>query len=154
MIKILPFLFLTCLVFSKTTADFEGEYTFAHSLYVASENKTVHSVEDFVRIQSVDSKKANILIETYAQNFHSCQLVGVANLEGDHLIFKSTVDKKLNRGKSVACLLKISQTQNAGNEKSLKIEDEKENCRLQYCGMTALLGGKFKQKSVSVQDKN
>ena len=154
MTKILPFLFLSSLAFSKTVADFEGEYVIRHSLYVTSEDRTVHGVEDVVRIQPVDDKKANILIETYTQNFHSCQLVGEAFLQGDTLMFKSSIEKKLNRGKAAACVLKISQTKTEGNEKSVKVEDDNDNCRLRYCGMAAELGGEFKQKAVLVQDKN
>lgn len=151
--KILPFLFLCSIAFSKSLADFEGEYVTRHSLYVTSENRTVHNVQDIVRIQPVSDKKANILIETYTQNFHSCQLVGEAFLQGDILTFKSTIDKKLNRGKPASCVLKISQNTSETNEKALKVVDENDNCRLQYCGMSAELGGDFKQKAVLVQDK-
>lgn len=154
MIKLLPFIFLCPLAFSKTVSDFAGEYSFTHSLYITSEDKTVHGVQDFVKIQPVDDKTANILIETYTQNFHSCQLVGQAVLQGDTLVFKSAIDKKLNRGKSASCLLKISQTTNAENVKSLKVIDSQDNCKLRYCGMTAELGGEFKQKPVVIQDKN
>ncbi len=151
--KIVPFLFLSCFAFSKSVSDFGGEYTLSHSIYSTSEDKTVHGVEDFIRIQPVDDKKANILIETYSQNFHSCQLVGEAILQGESLVFKSSVDKRLNRGKAAFCLLKISQNKTTGNDKSLKIEDSGDNCRIRYCGMGAELGGVFKQKGVSVQDK-
>jgi hypothetical protein len=155
--KFLPFLFLTSLslnTFANSLKDFEGEYVNRHSLYITSEDRTVHNVEDFIKIQKVDDNKANILIETYTQNFHSCQLVGEATLQGDALIFKSSIDKKLNRGKSAGCSLKISYAVNSNNEKSVKVEDDNDNCRLRYCGMTAELGGEFKQKSVVVQDKN
>ena len=154
MINILPFLFFSTLAFAKSVSDFEGEYINRHSLYVTSEDRTVHDVEDIVKIQPVDDKKANILIETYTQNFHSCQLVGEASLVGDTLLFKSLIEKKLNRGKSAACLLKITQTKSEKSEKSVKIEDDNDNCRIRYCGMAAELGGDFKQKSVVVQEKN
>lgn len=149
----MPFLFFSCFAFSKTVADFSGEYAFRHSLYVVSENRTVHGVQDVVRIQTVDAKKANILIETYSQNFHSCQLVGEAVLEGENLIFRSSIDKKLNQGKATTCLLKISQVQSGNDDKLIKVEDSGDNCRLRYCGMGSELGGQFKQKSMTVQDK-
>lgn len=150
---IMPFLFLSVFASAKTIADFEGEYVYRHSIYMASENNTIHGVEDLVKVQKVDDKKANILIETYTQNFHSCQLVGEAELQGENLIFKSSVDKKLNRGKAVSCVLKISQSKNAAGDKTLKVEDDNDNCRLRYCGMSAELGGQFTQKNVLVQDK-
>lgn len=150
----MPFLFLSAFVSAKTIADFEGEYVHRHSLYMASENNTVHGVEDLVKVQRVDDKKANILVETYARNFHSCQLVGEATLQGDILIFKSSVDRKLNRGKPAACVLKISHSTNETGDKTLKVIDENDNCRIRYCGMNAELGGQFTQKNVLVQDKN
>lgn len=152
--KIMPFLFLSCFGLAKTTADFEGEYTLRHSLYVTSENRTVHNIEDFVRIQPVDEKKANILIDTYTQNFHSCQLVGQAVLKNDVLIFKSAINKKMNRGRAATCLLKISQSKDSKDESFITIEDNQGNCRLRYCGMSAQLDGKFKRKSVLIRDKN
>lgn len=161
MTRVVPSFFLYFAVFlfsvssfAKTVSDFEGVYINRHSLYLASEEKTIHNVEDFVRIQPVDDQKANILIETYTQNYHSCQLIGEAVLKGDVLIFTSTVDKKLNRGKKTTCTLRISQTQNESGDKTVKVEDQSQSCKLRYCGMTAELEGEFKQKSVLVQDKN
>lgn len=150
----MPFLFLTSLVFAKSIGDFEGEFIFRHSLYVTSEDRTIHGIEDFVKIQPIDKNKARLLIETYSQNFHSCQLVGEALLESEKLVFKSSINKNLNRGKATFCVLKISQTINSSNEKLIKIEDENDNCRLRYCGMGAELGGQFKQKTVVFQEKN
>jgi hypothetical protein len=140
--------------FAKSAHDFEGIYINRHSISLTSENRTVHNVEDIVRIQPVDTQKANILIETYTQNYHSCQLIGEATLKGDALVFTSSVDKRLNRGNKATCIIRISQTQNEAGDKIVKVEDQSDNCKLRYCGMTAELGGDFKQKSVLVQDKN
>jgi hypothetical protein len=152
MIKSMPFLFLSCFAFSKNTADFKGDFISNHSLYMASENRTIHNIQDRVRIQPVSEKKANILIETYTQNFHSCQLIGEANMVGDSLVFKSSINKKLNRGKVTTCLLKITQIE--GSVKAIRVEDKQDSCRLRYCGLSAELSGDFKEKTVQFKDKN
>ena len=150
----MPFLFLPLVAFAKNTADFAGEYVNQHSLYITSEDRTVHNIQDIVKIQAVNDNKANVLVETYTQNFQSCQLIGEAQLQGDSLVFTSAIDKRLNRGKAARCILKISAAKTDSGEKSVKVEDSGDNCRIRYCGLNAELGGEFKEKTVSVQDKN
>lgn len=138
----------------KKASDFEGEFLHRHSLYMTSENETVHGVEDRVRIQPVNDKEAQILIETYTHNFHSCQLVGKAQVDGDSLVYKSTVSKELNRGKKGQCVLKISLVNSENAQKAVAVQDQDDLCKLKFCGMRAQLGGEFREKSVEVKEKN
>ncbi len=152
--KFMPLLFLPLFAFSKNISVFEGEYIHRHSLYVVSENKTFHNIQDIVKIQPVNDHTANILVESYTQNFHSCQLVGQAELKDEALIFKSPINKKLNRGKAATCKLKITVTQDTTTgEKTAKVEDVGDYCRLRYCGMSAELTGLYNQKTVVIEDK-
>jgi hypothetical protein len=151
--KIMPFLFLFNFALAKNLVEYAGEYTFRHSLYLTSEDRVIHDVEDFVRIQIVSAKKANILVQTYTQNYHSCQLIGEAELMGDTFIFKSSINKKTNRGKTAECILKLIPSTNDRGEKIIKVTDDNNTCKLRYCGMTAELDGEFKQKSVEVPEK-
>lgn len=140
----------------KKTSDFEGIYIHRHSLYMTAENQTIHGVEDIVNIRPISEKEAQILVETYTHNFHSCQLIGKARLDGNKLIYKTQINKALNRGKKAECQLSISlkETTEAGS-KVVKVEDKGDLCKLQFCGQRALLGGEFTQKSsVEVKDKN
>lgn len=143
-------------VYSQTQAtDFEGDYFHRHSLYMASENKTVHGVEDRVRIRPLGKKEAQILIETYTHNFHSCQLIGKAHIEDQKLVFRSKINPKLNQGKKANCILSIAKVSKGAEEEKLTIEDHDDVCKLQYCGMAAQLNGQFQKKpAVQVQDKN
>ncbi len=135
-------------------SDFDGEYYHRHSLYMRAENRTVHGVMDTVRIRATQDQEAQILVETYSHNFHSCQLIGTAHLEGEALVFKSQVNPELNRGKKALCVLKITKT-TIDEDKAVQVSDQKGNCKLQYCGMQAQLDGRFRTKSaVKVQEKN
>lgn len=141
---------------SKKASDFQGDYFFRHSLYMNAENQTVHGIEDRVKVQAVNDKEAQILVETYTHNFHSCQLIGKAEVEGSNLVYKANVDKALNRGRKAQCVLKISLAEKAGT-KALKVEDQDDVCKLKFCGMKAELNGEFSEKSeteVEVKDKN
>ncbi len=156
--KIVPYLlsFASVLiarpVLAKNMADFGGVYTHNHSLYLMSEDRLIPNVEDVIRIQPVDEKKANLLIETYSQNFHSCQLIGEAELRGDSLVFTSDISRKMSRGRVVKCVLTITRTITEAGQKEIHVSDRNENCKLRYCGMTAELGGTFKEKTVQIQD--
>lgn len=152
--KIMPLLFLAPLstMAASTASQFNGDFIRTHSVEVVIEDKKVENVEDTVKIQSTSDTEAQILIDTYSGNFHACQLVGKANVEGDFLVFKSQVTAALNRGKKAQCLLKISKP-NA--DKTVTIEDQDDLCKLKFCGQQAELSGQFKVKPpVKVQDKN
>ncbi|MFN8792122.1 MAG: hypothetical protein ACK5Y2_11770 [Bdellovibrionales bacterium] len=140
----------------KKVADFEGDYLYRHSLHMTAENETVHGVEDIVKIQALNEREAQVLVETYTHNFHSCQLIGKAQLEGQKLIFKSSINRALNRGRATQCRLEISLVgENGSPTKTLKLEDIDDACKLKFCGMQAQLSGEFPVKnSVEVKDKN
>lgn len=158
--KLWAFLFISAffsLAFGqKKASDFEGVYIYRHSLHMTVENQSIHGVEDIVNIRPINDKEAQVLVETYTNNFHSCQLVGKAQLEGDKLIYKTSINKNLNRGKKAQCELSISLADSSQPEtKVVKVNDKNDLCKLQFCGQQALLGGQFTQKSsVEVKDKN
>lgn len=140
----------------KKVSDFEGVYIHRHSIHMVAENQSIHGIEDVVNIRPISDKEAQILVETYTHNFHSCQLIGKARLEGEKLVYKTKINKALNRGKSAQCHLSISllPSEQPGN-KTVKVEDKDDLCKLQFCGQRALLSGEFTQKSsVNVKDKN
>lgn len=148
----MPLLFLVSpLVAQSKTSRFTGEYYHRHQVAVTSEDHKTH-VQDRVKIQSVSESEAQILVETFANNLHSCQLVGKAQLEGDSLVFKFPISPALNRGKKAQCTLKITKSKTEG---TVTVDDKDGLCKLQFCGQQAELGGQFKDKlPVEVQDKN
>lgn len=156
----LPFvLFYSSFAFSQSTplkaSEFNGEYSYKQDHFLTSENRTVKDVENTLKISSSSDTEAQVLIETFNKNMHSCQLVGKAKLENGELVFKSQVSPQLNRGKKAQCVLKISKKKTADNQWILKVDDTEGLCRLQFCGFQAELNGEFRNKSpVEVQDKN
>ncbi len=139
----------------QKASEFNGEYSYKQNHFLTSENRTVKDVENVLKINSSSDTEAQVLIETFNQNLHSCQLVGKATLEKGKLVFKSQISPQLNRGKQAQCVLKISKIKTADQQIVIKIDDTEGLCRLQFCGFQAELNGEFKSKSpVEVQDKN
>lgn len=162
--KILSPIFFTYFLFttpawSQTApvkaSDFSGEYSVKKDHYLTSEDRVVKNVENILKINAISDTEAQILVENYTKNLHSCQLVGKAKLEKNILVFKSQVSPQLNRGKKAQCVLKISKSKSPDGATVIKLDDIGGMCRLQFCGFQAELTGEFRSKPpVEVQDKN
>jgi hypothetical protein len=155
------FLSISCFVVAWAQAtpqkatDFSGEYSLKQDHFLTSENRTVKDVVNTLKINAVNDSEAQILIETFTQNMHRCDLVGKAKLEKGALVFKSQISPQLNRGKKAECVLKITKSTSADGAALIKVDDTDGLCRLQFCGFQAELTGEFKGKPpVEVKDKN
>ncbi|MFN8847927.1 MAG: hypothetical protein ACK5V3_15000 [Bdellovibrionales bacterium] len=139
----------------QKATDFSGEFTLKQDHFLTSENRTVKDVVNTLKINAINDSEAQILVETFTQNMHRCDLVGKAKFEKGHLVFKSQISPQLNRGKKGQCVLKISKNQGADGTAILKVDDTDGMCRLQFCGFQAELTGEFRSKPpVEVKDKN